>query len=245
LTADWTGTSRDPMFWNGRVYFLSDRDGVMNVYSMDEQGHGVKQESHQRLFDIASFSVSDGHAVYACGGDLWLLDLKTAQEAKIAVSLISDFDQLREHWVKKPLDYVTDAHLAPDGSERGLFTARGEVFTLASQEWAHRSRLRVTPPCAIAKPGFCRMARASWFFRQRAEKPNSGSIRQTAPAPPEQWTHDSKVLRWEGLPSPDGRWLAHRDKDQQLWVYDIKTKQDKRIAQSMVDDFRRPQLVRG
>ena len=54
---------------------------------------------------------------------------------------------------------------------------------------------------------------------------------------PEQWTHDAKVLRWEGVPSPDGRWLAHHDKDQQLWLYDTKTKQQKRIAQSMVDDF--------
>ena len=46
-----------------------------------------------------------------------------------------------------------------------------------------------------------------------------------------------RVLRWEGVPSPDGRWLAYRDKDQQLWLYDTKTKQQKRIAQSMVDDF--------
>jgi len=48
----------------------------------------------------------------------------------------------------------------------------------------------------------------------------------------EQWTRNSKVLRLDGVPSPDGRWLAHRDKDQQLWVYDIGTRQDKRIAQS-------------
>jgi tricorn protease len=31
LTADWAGTSRNPMYWNERIYFLSDRDGVMNV----------------------------------------------------------------------------------------------------------------------------------------------------------------------------------------------------------------------
>ena len=45
------------------------------------------------------------------------------------------------------------------------------------------------------------------------------------------------MLRWEGVPSPDGHWLAHRDKDQQLWLYDLRNKQQKRIAQSMVDDF--------
>ncbi len=68
------------MFWNSRVYFLSDRDGVMNVCSMDEQGHDLKQESHQTSFDVESASVSDGRMVYACGGDLWSLDLKTGHE---------------------------------------------------------------------------------------------------------------------------------------------------------------------
>ena len=38
LTADYPGTSHNPMFWNGRVYFLSHRDGTMNVFSMDPRG---------------------------------------------------------------------------------------------------------------------------------------------------------------------------------------------------------------
>ena len=45
------------------------------------------------------------------------------------------------------------------------------------------------------------------------------------------------MLRWDGVPSPDGKWLAHFDKDQKLWLYNIETKQNKLIAQSMVDDF--------
>ncbi len=45
------GTSRNPMFWNGRVYFLSDRDGTMNIFSMDPQGHDVKQLTHHSGFD--------------------------------------------------------------------------------------------------------------------------------------------------------------------------------------------------
>lgn len=39
MTADWTGTSHNPMVWKDRLYFLSDRDGVINVYSMDLDGH--------------------------------------------------------------------------------------------------------------------------------------------------------------------------------------------------------------
>ena len=75
LTADYPGASTQPMFWNKRVYFVSDRDGVMNVYSMDEDGHGVKQESHQKEFDVSSAALDDGRIVYASGADLWILDL--------------------------------------------------------------------------------------------------------------------------------------------------------------------------
>jgi tricorn protease len=106
LTADYDGTSAHPMLANGRVYFLSDRDGVMNVWSMNEDGKDAKQESHQKFFDVQSASLSDGHIVYASGADLWNLDLSGGHEEVIPVTLQSDFDQLREHWVKKPVDYL-------------------------------------------------------------------------------------------------------------------------------------------
>ncbi|HEY1766298.1 MAG TPA: S41 family peptidase [Terracidiphilus sp.] len=235
LTADFPGTSTQPMFWNGRVYFLSDRDGVMNVYSMDPQGHGVRQESHQRIFDVQSASLFDGRLVYASGADLWQLDLATGHEEVIPITLVSDFDQMREHWVKKPLDYLTGVHLAPDGSS-AVFTARGEIFALPAKagrvvKVASDSSIRYRSAYFLPDgKNIVALSTASGeteFWRFAADGESA----------PQQWTHDAKVLRWEGVPSPDGHWLAHRDKDQQLWIYDIKTGQEKRIAQSMVDNF--------
>jgi tricorn protease len=235
LTGDWEGTSRNPMYWNGRVYFLSDRDGVMNVYSMDPNGHDLRQHTHHGGFDVETASLSDGRIAYQCGADLWLLDLQTGQDAIIPITLVSDFDQLRDHWVKKPLDYLTGVHIAPDGSA-AVFTARGEVFTLPAKSGR------------IVKVA----GNSSIRYREARYMPDGKSIIVLStesgetefwkyPAngigAPEQWTSDAKVLRWEGVPSPDGRWLAHRDKDQQLWIYDTQTKQEKRIAQSMVDGF--------
>jgi tricorn protease len=235
LTADWTGTSARPMFWNGRVYFISDRDGVMNVYSMDTNGSGVKQESHQHIFDVQAASLFDGRIVYACGSDLWLLDLKTGHEELIPITLVSDFDQMREHWVKKPLDYLTAAHISPDGTS-AVFTSRGAIFLLPAKtgrivKVAGDSGVRYREARFLPDgKSIVALSTASgetefWKFAANGE------------SAPEQWTHDAKVLRWDGVPSPDGHWLAHHDKDQQLWIYDIKTKQDKRIAQSMNGDF--------
>ena len=235
LTADWAGTSRNPMFWNERVYFLSDRDGVMNVYSIDTNGHALKQESHQRGFDIAAASLSDGHIVYACGADLWLLDLNTGHEEIIPISMVSDFDQLREHWVKTPLDYLTSVHVSPDGS-RAIFTARGEVFTLPAKPGriikvagSQGVRYREARFLADGKNVIALSTESgeTEFWKYPAD--GSGGA--------DQWTHNSKVLRWDGVPSPDGRWLAHSDKDQQLWIFDIAAKHDSRIAQSRFGDF--------
>ena len=41
---------------------------------------------------------------------------------------------------------------------------------------------------------------------------------QRRPAAEERLTNDGNVLRWEGVPSPDGKWIAHQDKDNQLWL---------------------------
>ncbi|MEP5612900.1 MAG: protease, partial [Cyclobacteriaceae bacterium] len=38
LTKGYEGGSHHPMWSNGRVYFITDRDGTMNIWSMDESG---------------------------------------------------------------------------------------------------------------------------------------------------------------------------------------------------------------
>jgi tricorn protease len=235
LTADWAGTSRNPMVWNARVYFLSDRDGVMNVYSMDAQGHGVKQESHQRGFDIAGASLSEGHLVYACGADLWSLDLQSGHEEIIPISTVSDFDQLREHWVKAPLNYLTSVHISPDGG-RAIFTTRGEVFTLPAMN-GRIIKVAGNPGIRYREARFMPDGKNAVAISTESGETEFWKYPANGVGAPEQWTHNAKVLRWDGVPSPDGKWLAHRDKDQQLWIYDTASRQDRRIAQSRFGDF--------
>ena len=235
LTADYEGTSAHPMVWKDRVYFISDRDGVMNVWSMDADGKSLKQESHQKLFDVESASISDGHIVYASGADLWMLDPATGTEEVIPITLTSDFDQMREHWVKKPMDYLTATHLAPDGSS-AVFTARGEVFTMPAKvgrivKVASNSGVRFQD-ARFLPDGKSIVALSTESGETEFWKYPANGIGK-----PEQWTNDAKVTRREGKTSPDGNFLAHTNRDQELWIYDVKAKQDKRIAQSMNGDF--------
>src|ERR1041384_5138767 len=127
LTGDFTGSSKNAMWWNGRVYFLSDRDGTMNLWSMDENGKSLKQLTHHQGWDIRYASHSQGRIVYQMGADLRLYDVASNADKAIPIDLSSDFDHLREHWVQNPLQYATGIHVAPDGSSVAI-TSRGRAF---------------------------------------------------------------------------------------------------------------------
>jgi len=70
LTVDYKGTSKSPMPWKGRVYFLSDRDGHMNLWSMAAAGGDVRQHTKHDGLDAQWPSLSNGRIVYQLGADL-------------------------------------------------------------------------------------------------------------------------------------------------------------------------------
>jgi tricorn protease len=233
LTKDYPGTSRKPMYWNGRVYFLSDRDGTMNIWSMLPDGKDLRQHTRHRGLDAASPSLHAGRIAYQCGADIWLLDIRSGRNAVVPITLVSDFDHMRERWVQRPIEYLTSGHISHDG-KAVVFTARGQVFVAPAKE----GRL-VT---VAAKPGV--------RYRNARMMPDGKSVLALStesgelefykfPAngvgAPERLTTDGKVLRWDGIPSPDGNWIAHHDKDWQLWIYDVRQKTNRMIAKSPVN----------
>jgi tricorn protease len=229
LTADFAGTSKDAMWWNGRVYFLSDRDGTMNLWSMDENGKNLRQHTHSQGWDAQSASLSGGRIVYQLGADLHLYDIASGADKTVPIELASDFDHLREHWVNNPIEYTTSVHLSPDG-DRVVLTSRGRVFVAPAKPTGRFVDV------AAHKSGRYRAARFMPDGKSLlALSTESGEVEfwklpANGEGSDEKLTSDGKVLRWEGVPSPDGKWIAHQDKNNRLWLLDTATKAEKQIA---------------
>ncbi len=235
LTADYPGTSKNPMWWKGRIYFASDRDGTMNLWSMKEDGHDLHQHTHHTGWDVKSPALSDGRIVYQIGADLHVYDIGANKDSTLDITLASDFDQTREKWVQKPIEYLTSAHLSPDGDRLAL-TARGQIFVAPS---AHGRFVEATRKMDVRYRGAVFMPDGKTLLALTDE---SGELEfckvpANGVGSPESLTNDGKIFRLGGVPSPDGQYIAYTDKNQQLWTYDIGRKKQNRVAASMEDNF--------
>ncbi|MFJ8542812.1 S41 family peptidase [Streptomyces sp. NPDC093586] len=74
LLADLGGHLHSPMFTGGRIAFLSDHEGVGNLYSCAHDGSDLRRHTDHDAF-YARHAASDGtRVVYQCAGDLWIVD---------------------------------------------------------------------------------------------------------------------------------------------------------------------------
>ncbi|MFJ4784588.1 S41 family peptidase [Streptomyces sp. NPDC088794] len=74
LLTDLGGHLDSPMFVGGRIAFLSDHEGVGNLYSCAHDGSDLRRHTDHDAF-YARHAASDGtRVVYQCAGDLWIVD---------------------------------------------------------------------------------------------------------------------------------------------------------------------------
>lgn len=74
LLPDLGGHLTAPMFVGGRIAFLSDHEGVGNLYSCAPDGTDLRRHTDHDAF-YARNAASDGsRVVYQCAGDLWIVD---------------------------------------------------------------------------------------------------------------------------------------------------------------------------
>ncbi|MGC0410184.1 tricorn protease [Streptomyces sp. SAI-195] len=74
LLPDLDGHLAAPMFVGGRIAFLSDHEGVGNLYSCAHDGTGLRRHTDHDAFYARNASSDGTRVVYQCAGDLWIVD---------------------------------------------------------------------------------------------------------------------------------------------------------------------------
>jgi tricorn protease len=230
LTADYKGTSNYPMWHQGRIYFVSDRDGTKNIWSMTEDGRDLHQHTFHSGWDVKCPDLEGGRIVYQLGADLYLYEISSDRDAMIPIRLASDFEQRRDRWIDDPADYLTSAHISPDG-DRVALTARGRVFVAPVEEGrfveaTRKSGVRYRDARFMPDGESVLVLSDQTGEMEFYELPANGLGESSA------LTRDGTVFRFQGIPSPDGKWIAFTDKNQKLWLYEKRIEQAREITVS-------------
>jgi tricorn protease len=125
---DLAGNLADPMAIGSRVYFLSDHEGVGNVYSATPTGRNIRRHTHHEAFYVRYPSSDGRRIVYHAGGDLYLTDPYADRSEKIDVVVPSTRPQRNRRFIS-PGRFVESFDLHPEGHSLAL-DIRGSAFTM-------------------------------------------------------------------------------------------------------------------
>lgn len=217
-----------PVWIENTIYFLSDRDHTLNIYSWNMETEELQQRTFFSEFDIKNLNSGGGKLVFEYAGYIYRMDPDRMNPRKLNISVSGDFPWARPQW-KGVSNYATNASLSPTGV-RAVMEARGEIFTLPSDKGDWRN-LTNSPGARDRQPIWSPDgARIAWFSDQDGDyqlvldDQDGMGDRQTITLPEPTFNYTPS---W----SPDSKYIFYTDANLKLWLIDLQKNEVRKIDQ--------------
>ncbi len=223
--------------WEGNVvYFLSDRNGPVSLFSYDINSRQVEQVVDNHGYDLKTVSAGPGALVYEQFGSLHLYDLATHQEHAVPITIQGDLPALTPRLTAIPAKEMENFALSPTGV-RVVAEVHGDIFTLPGEKGDIRN-LTKTPGTAERDPSWSPDGKSIAYFSDASGEYQLFIRDQDGLQPP-------KVIdlgpnpsffyspRW----SPDSKHIAFSDKHLRLWYVDAAGGKPVKIDTGLRDGF--------
>ena len=143
VSPPWTDSKDVDPVWSGdSVYFISDRDGVANVWNYDMKSKKLAQVTKFTDFDVKTMDSGAGAIVFEQAGYIHELDPRTGKEHVINITATGDFPWMMARW-EDVSNRLTNMALSPTG-KRVAVEARGEIFTIPAEKGDVRNLTNLT-----------------------------------------------------------------------------------------------------
>jgi tricorn protease len=210
----------DPMWIGDTVYFLSDRNGPISLFSYNTSTKKIDQLIQNQDFDIKSASAGPDAIVYEQFGSLNLYALASGKTKKVDVTINGDMLEVRKKFDKVGAS-LSHSELSPTGA-RAVFEAHGEILTVPAEKGDARN-LTSTPGVAERDPAWSPDGKWIAYFSDESgeyalhlrDQSGMGEVKKISLGNPPSFFYSPT---W----SPDSKKIAYTDKRLNLWYIDIE-----------------------
>jgi tricorn protease len=217
--SDGSFNDKNPIWVGDKIYFISDRTGIFNLYSYDTSGKRVHQHTRYADQGVRVASVFGDTAAYVQRGRIHLFNLKPAgADIQLSVTVSPDTIELtpREAPAARNLEYI----LPSAAGDRISIGARGDAFIFDPASGSYKN-LTNTPGIAERYPVISPDGRSVAYFSDESgeyqlhiRSLENGSVKKIAVEPKPSFYWD---LKW----SPDSRKIAFAGRSLDLWLADV------------------------
>jgi len=206
---------------DNRIYFVSDRDGRMNLFSTDLAGKDTKQLTTFKDFDIKFPSIGKESIVFEQAGYIWRYDLASGKSAPVPIDIKEDLASGRSAFIDASKN-IQSVSTAPD-AQRVIAVARGDLFSVPMKDGTARNLTRtsnVHERDAVWSPD------GKWIaYNSDATGENELYVRsQDGKGQPQQITTNADTYYYQAIWSPDSKKLLWSDRLQRLRYVDVASK---------------------
>jgi tricorn protease len=221
VTPPWTDSKDvDPVWVGDTVFFISDRDGVANVWSFDTKTKALAQATKFTDFDVKTIDAGGGAIVFEQAGSIHELDPASGQEHVVNINANGDFPWMMPRW-EDVTARMTNLALSPTG-KRALVESRGEIFTIPAEKGDVRN-LSHSSGSAERDPAWSPDGKYVSYFSDKSGEYKLVIESQDGLTPPREIALENRYHYYTPSWSPDSKKIVYTDTDLKVWVLDVES----------------------
>ncbi|MCG6189751.1 S41 family peptidase [Maribellus maritimus] len=220
---DFKGSDQWPVWYNNKIFFASDRDLKLNIYSYDTNSKEVEQVTTFKDFDVMWPSGENGQMVFENGGFLYKTNLETGATEKVTVNINFDNPNLLPYF-KNVAEDIHSFTVSPT-AKRALFDARGDIFSVPAENGVTEN-LTQTQGIREIYPSWSPDGKYITYYSDATGEYEIYLLENKEGAKPKQLTKNSSAWKYDSEWSPDSKYLLYSDRTLNLKLLNVESEKE-------------------
>jgi len=197
-----------------RIFYVSDRKGQVNIWSMDPTGGNQKQHTFHTTDGarIPNLAARADRIAYEYNSEIWLLDIAAGKSAAVPIDIATD--ERRNLTAERTVTTnASEYAISPDGRKVALIV-RGDLFVVPAS--GGPARRLVDRPSRESHVAWLPDSKTLLFVTDEKGQKDLRSIEITGEN--EKVVADTPQDETNPVVSPDGAWIAYHLGDREIAV---------------------------